>query len=59
MTNGITIKHSYDRSTLRIEIEIDRDIIEKSPEMAVHVNTKARRAGIPSNQRSRRRKIDF
>ena len=59
MTNGITIKHSYDRSTLRIEIEIDRDIVEKSLEMEVHVNPKAPRARPLKNNGLGRRTIDF
>lgn len=59
MINGITVKHSYDGSTIRIEIGIDREIIENSPELMVRVNTKAPRTRIPSNQGSRRRTIDF
>ena len=59
MTNGISIEHSYDRSTLRIEIEINRDNLEKSSEMTVRVDPKAPRTRIPSDQGSRRRTIDF
>ena len=44
MANGITIKHLYDRSMLRIEIEIDQDNIQKSSEMTIHINPKAPQA---------------
>ena len=59
MANGITIRHSYDRSTLRIEIEFDRDNIEKSSEMTIQVNPKAPRTHIPNRRGIGRRTINF
>lgn len=59
MANGITINHSYDRSTFRIEIEVDRNNIEKSSEMTIRINPKAPRTRIPDYRGSGRRTVNF